>query len=94
MEAQWEQIIRNSFKNKLQAKLILIMWNQRLRSYSILSKLFHLLGQRKKVGAEYSTIKLFLCPLKIIGIASMLMVLLTHHKGSVQIFLMTDSQIR
>ena len=94
MEAQWEQTIKNSSKNRSQAKLILIMWNQLLRSYSILSKLFRQLGQRKKVGAEFSTIKSFLCPLKTIGIASMLMAHLTLHKGSVQIFPMKDSQIK
>ena len=94
MEAQWGQTTKNFFKNRSQAKLILTMWNQRLKSYSILSKLFRQLGLRKRVGAEFLTIKLFLCLLKIIGIASMLMAHLILHKGSVQMFLMTDSQIR
>ena len=63
-----------------------------MRSYSILSKLSRQLEQRKKVGVEFSTIKLFLCLLKIIGIASMLMVLHILHKVSVQMYLMTGSQ--
>ena len=92
MEAQWEQTIKNSFKSRLQAKLILITRNPRLRSYSILSKLSRQLGLRKKVGVEFSIIKLSLCLLKIIGIAFMLMVLHILHKVSVQMYLMTGSQ--